>query len=316
MGLLMILAAALAGVAAETPRLDGTLSGVVVDGSRTGLPLADVEVVLRVGIDGRFVSVERSRTDREGRFVFTRLPVGTGHIYLAGANWKEVHFPGPRVVLTQDHPSPTIRIAVFDPLTDPNPLIIEEMEVVLRSREGSVEVTETLRIRNPTRQCYVGKPEHAGGGPVTLALGIPASFQHITFEKEAFGRRFAVVRDRLVTGIPWPPGERTLRYTYVVAQRRGVYHWTRHLNLPCRRLRLRVETASPDDVVCSLGKAAKSGPSFVEFASDRPLAGGSELHVTIGSAPVPMIVYGRVAAVGLLASLAATVIGIAWRRRR
>ena len=42
----------------------------------------------------------------------------------------------------------------------------------------------------------------------------PADFQKVTFHEEFFGRAFAMRDGKLVTSIPWEPGQRVLAFTY------------------------------------------------------------------------------------------------------
>jgi len=306
-----LLVATLAGAGpAEQRRCDGVISGTVVNGTRRDQPVAGAEVVLRVGVDGRFVSVESVRSGPDGRFEFTRLPVGTGHVYLPGANWQDVHFPGERIILDADRSRATTEVTVYDSKDQPSPLMIESMEIVVRTLPGALEVTETMQIRNPSRFCYVGAPRHSEGGPVTLELRIPPDFKRITFEREGFGRRFAVIREKLVTSIPWPPGERSLRYTYVVPHDKSTPTWLRPLDLPCRQLRLRVETDAPRAVACSLDSTGVVGDASVEFVVNDELSVGHPLKLEFGHVSVPWMSYAKWGAVILLAiAVAVAVIG-------
>ena len=85
---------------------------------------------------------------------------------------------------------------------------------------------------------------------MTLELSIPPDFERTTFDQEFFGRRFAVVNHKLVTGIPWPPGERELRYTYVLRNTATVLAVAAPLDLPCSDVTIRVDGMSPDEVRC------------------------------------------------------------------
>ncbi len=100
---------------------------------------------------------------------------------------------------------------------------------------------ETLVVRNPSRATYVG--DASAGFATTLALGIPESFERVTFHREFFGRRFHVVNGRLVTDVPWTPGERTLKFTYYLPMTESRYALARPLDLPCSGVRVRVRGA-------------------------------------------------------------------------
>ncbi len=312
LGIAVLVIACGLGMQSDPPT--GSISGRVVNASRDGDRVAGTEVVLRVGIDGRFVSVESTTTGPDGRFTFDKLPVGTGHVYLPGANWADVHFPGPRIELTEANRRVAVEIRVFESVAEPNPLVIEQMDVVIRTRPGSLHVTETLRIVNPTTSCFVGAPRHAGGGPVTLQLHVPVDFERITFVREGFGRRFAVINDKLVTGIPWPPGSRELKFSYVIANDQRHRTWSRPLDLPCEKLQVRIETDSPDEVVCNLASLSGAGGAVV-YESQAELPAGYRLEVELGKLPISVMAYGRYAALLLLVLSVAAAIGFSVVRR-
>jgi len=106
-------------------------------------------------------------------------------------------------------------------------------------------------VDNPTQSCSIGQAGKDGVPPVTLRLAIPPEFGRTTFQEEFYGRRFAISDGKLVTGIPWPPGRRELKYTYVAPTETPAYRWNRP-DLPCEALRVCVENAKPGDAVCRL----------------------------------------------------------------
>ena len=142
--------------------------------------------------------------------------MGDGVVYQAGATRHGIFYPGPRIRLTDLQPIARTELSVCDAVAGPNPLVLKKMDVTIRPETGLLKVTESLLLENPSHTCYVGEAAHDGADPVTLELSIPPDFERTTFDLEFFGRRFAVVNNKLVTSVPWPPGERELRYTYVL----------------------------------------------------------------------------------------------------
>ena len=177
------------------------------------MPVGRAEVVLRVKLHGQFVPVEKTNADAQGKFLFQHLPVGDDCQYRPGANQDGVHYPGPPIKLTSRLPHADVTLTVCSSVTHPNPLVIRQYEVIVRPEPGALNVTETILVDNPSSTCYVGRPDHEGAEPVTLQLAIPSDFERTTFHKEFFGRRFSLVDGRLVTGIPWTPGRRELKFT-------------------------------------------------------------------------------------------------------
>jgi hypothetical protein len=267
-------------------------------------------------LDGEFVVVASTKTHRDGSFRFEGLPLDIGSLYLPGANQDDVHFPGPRISLNANRPRATINLNVFDSISQANPLVIESHDIIVHAEPGSLKVRETMLINNPSLQCYVGVPRHPGGGPVTLELGVPADFERITFDKEAFGRAFKLINNKLVTGIPWPPGKRELGFSYVIANEKGNRTWQRRVDLPCSRLLMKVRTETPDHVACNLPIAATSQDGEACFESKaEPLPMGHVLQLELDHLPMSMMVYARRIASLILMTLVAAVSVVSVRRR-
>ncbi len=304
----------------QSAQNDGTIRGVVLNASRGDVPAGGAEVVLRVKLDGQFVPLAETAADAQGRFDFEELPLGEHFQYLPGANRDGIHYPGPRVQLTRQRPRIHLELSVCDSVAEPNPLVIRRHEILVRPEPGALHVTETLLIANPTSICYVGRAVGQDTQPVTLRLNVPSDFDRATFHKEFFGRRFSLAAGKLVTGIPWTPGERELKLTYVLPNTQAHRLWQRPLDLPCSDVRVCVETTRPDEVICNLpaGPVRRRGETtLVTFASDgKTLPAGHVIRLELGRLPVPWMAYGSSLAVAALALLIAGASVLMIRRRR
>jgi hypothetical protein len=280
---------------------NGTVSGIVVNASSAKTPVSGAEVVLRAEVHGESLICGETTSDEQGRFVFHDLPQGEAYWYLPGANRDGVHFPGARLQLTAKRPRAEVEISVCDSISAPSPLLIRRQEVSLRFQAGALTVTESIVVDNPSQRCYVGATPAEGGEPVTLQLAIPSDFERITFQTEFFGRRFYLLNGKLATGIPWPPGRRELKFTYVLPVQQGIYLWQRPLDLPCEQLRLSIETAKVEDISCNLARASSETASEAVYQSHGEiLPKGHVIRLEMGHMPVPFMVYARWSAVALL----------------
>ena len=295
---------------------EGIIEGVVLNATRNQEVSSGTEVVLRALFNGKFVSLAQTVTQSDGSFRFAGLPLDGAGPYLPGANQGDVHFPGPRVVLSANRPNANVTLAVFESASRPNPLVIENHEILVHVEPGSIKVRETMVIDNPSSHCYVGSPRHAGGGPVTLQLGIPVNFERITFDKEVFGRHFSLINEELVTGIPWPPGKRELGFSYVIANDQNNHTWQRRVDLPCSSVNVIVHANHPDQVTCNLPVRSAAQDGKASFASsDGPLPAGYLVQLDLDSLPVSTMVYARWIALLILLLLIVAISSISIRRR-
>ena len=224
--------------------------------------------------------------------------------YVPGASRGEIHYPGPRLTLTEENPDAQVRIVVYEQSTGPNPLVMEQHDIFVRPRTAALEVTESMVISNPAKMSYVGQPDQGAIGPSTLQLAIPSNFERVTFAKEFYGRRFSLVNGKLMTDIPWPPGKRRLKFTYVLPKEKGPVLWQRPIDLPCSLVRLTVLTDKPGEVRCDLEAERSATDHQVTFTTAGPaLPAGREIHLQHGPIGRALMVYGRWAALTFLGLL-------------
>jgi hypothetical protein len=301
--LIPLVALAALGIGANSPQdTTQSIEGVVVNGTRGGIPVPGAEIILRTGDEASLSPVAKTRADREGHFVFTNVPVQPGLVYLPGANHEGVHYPGPRLRLLPGGGITRVKITVFDALTTASPLVAEKHEVDVLVKTGVLEVTESMSISNPTSTTYVGSAPSEDWSR-TLALSIPQAFERVTFSGEFYGRRFRLGNGCLETDIPWTPGRRELRFTYYVPvkEQRGTLE--RVLDLPCSLLRIRVRGEAADQVACNLKRVDGAEKDIALFESSEQLAAGYKIFLQLGGLPVPWFLYGRWAALALFATL-------------
>jgi hypothetical protein len=208
-----------------------------------------------------------------------------------------------------------VKLTVFDAVASPSPLVAEQHDIDVQIRTGVLEITETLRINNPTRRTYVGEAS-SEAAPTTLSLHIPETFERVTFDKEFHGRQFTIADKRVVTNIPWPPGLHELKFTYHLPVEESQPTLERALDLPCSLVRVRVRGENADGIVCNLPRvAACSDQTAVFESSEKPIAAGHKVTVRFASVAAPWTAYGPWIAVAGLAGLILGTIGLLLRQR-
>jgi hypothetical protein len=296
----------------------GSIRGVVVNASQDMAPLAGAEVVLRVRLEGQFAVAAKAVADAHGRFAFDNIPADANYIYLPGANREGVHYPGPRIRLSRETPHAQVRLPVHDTVSHPSPLVLRRHEIVVQPDTDVLRVKETLLIDNPGLRTWVGQPVTEGGRAATLRLSIPEDFLRTTFQGEFYGSQFTLIDGKLVTDIPWTPGQRELTFTYVLANSDRCRVWQRPLDLPCDLLRLQVDSDRPGEVSSNLPLAESALPGSIVFESaGQTLPAGHVVRLQLGSLPVSMVAYARWLALLVLALLTGTTFALgAFRRGR
>jgi hypothetical protein len=208
------------------------------------------------------------------------------------------------VRLSPQQPHARVKLAIHDTVSDPNPLVLRRHEITIHPETDALRVTEKLLIENPSLKTYIGHPQRAGGRATTLRLSIPSDFRRTTFHKEFYGRQFTLFDGRLVTDIPWTPGQRELAFTYVLPNEDRNRVWQRPLDLPCDHLRIEVHTDTPDEISCNLSRASLQTKGAVTFESTgQTLPADHMVRVQLESLPISLATHGRWLALAVLVGL-------------
>ncbi len=302
----------------QEPLVAGSISGVVVNATLDLAPVGGAEVVLRVKLDGQFVIAAEGTADEQGRYRFDEIPADADYIYMPGANLNGVHYPGPRVSLSSLMPHARVALKVHETVAEPSPLVARRHDITIEPQTDALKVTETLLIENPGARTYVGRPAREGGRAATLQLSIPSDFRRTTFQQEFYGRQFTLIDGRLVTDIPWTPGQRELTFTYVLPNQDRNRIWLRPLDLPSEHVRIEIHTDSPGEVQCNLSRNTTQSPGTVVFESiGKTFPAGHVVRLQLGKLPISLATHGRWLALAMLCGLiVASLIGTIYRRRR
>jgi hypothetical protein len=310
------------GVLASPPSPAGVIEGVVVNGSDHRSPVAGATVVLRAEHQGALISIGQTTTDNEGGFRFETPAAAQQMVFLPGANYQGIHYPGSRIRLQGEPSAANRQIVVYETIDQPNPLVASRHDIEIHVDAGALVVTESMVVANRTLRSYVGPGNvntESGNeqSTVTLRLSIPPEFDKVTFAKEFFGRQFQLNGQSLETQIPWTPGSRELKFTYRLPVDRRDYRFRRVLDLPTERVRVTVSGDANDGTTCTLSEAELLYDGAKLFESNgRILPAGDAIELQLGRLPVLWTSYaGWVALAVLLLLVLATSVTVLRRLR-
>ncbi len=106
------------------------------------------------------------RSTPDGSFVFEGLSAAQDVAYLVGARFEGVPYPGARIRFAPGETLREVEVRVADVTRDPSALVLDELRLRLDFLGGSLNVTETLSVRNPgPRTVYVPAEARAGARP-------------------------------------------------------------------------------------------------------------------------------------------------------
>jgi len=295
----------------------GSVTGVVVNGSKNNQIVPKATVVLRVQNQGVLAPVMEVEADEQGRFKFENLPLNEQLTFLPGANHDGIHYPGKRHRLSVRQKTVEDQITIYETSKEPCPLVATRHEIELKPEDGALRVSERLLVRNPTPVTYIGKTATPETPAVTLHLSIPGNFDKVTFDKEFFGRTFQVAGQGIETQVPWTPGEREIRFTYRLPMLGDHWQLQRPLDLPCESVQVRVPRDSQAEIACNLPLRWTPDTDSLKYEQTGSASpAGFTVEIKRGVPPVPWNNYARYGAAGVLAVLLSLIGIVVWWRKR
>lgn len=158
-----------AGSPPDVPGGDGTLRGVVVE-ALTETPLADVEIALYALSAEGVPGLRRSRSDAQGRFVFEGIARSANLVYLVGARYQGVPFPGARVSFGADETEREVEVRISPLTSERAGLTMGAAELRLQRTPQGMRAVQTLRLSNPGPSTfYIAADQRSAAAPALRA---------------------------------------------------------------------------------------------------------------------------------------------------
>lgn len=129
-----------------------TIHGRVISKEDPTRGIAQAKVVLYALLSDGSPGLRKTVTDADGRFRFEAISNSPDITYLLGAEYKNIPFPGARIVFTPGELEREVPIAVTAPIKDGSQVTLNEMEIEVNWVGGEVTFTEFYLIDNKAIQ--------------------------------------------------------------------------------------------------------------------------------------------------------------------
>ena len=203
------------GVAFAQEPANGTIEGQVVNQSEGGGSVADLSVSLISGGEEEGAAETRTaRTDGEGRFQFSNIPVESS--YLVRVDYMKIAYYYP-LDFSDTETTISIEIPVCDTTASDQAIRIAWHHVVVRIQEEDISVTEVILLVNDGDRTYVGSEATSFEGKQgTLVFTMPPGAMQFEVPEDS-AEDYLLVDNMVVTTMVFPPGEKQLLYYYQLA---------------------------------------------------------------------------------------------------
>lgn len=304
--------------AAET----GTLRGKVINVS-TGRPQPGVVLELLTGSEtegGRVL--ERVRSDRRGRYVFTDLETGEDRFYALDARFQGGLFAGRPITVPSDTARPPVissTMRVWSTTSEPDVVEIQRDDMFVVANSDGLGVIESVTLINSSDKAYIGRGRSMIGDEATgasFAFSIPSAAQGINVFDSTLDIPELVAVDRgFAATAAIPPGRTQVTFSYQLPGTGGTFDVSRVALY--RTVETSIYAAAPLEVrsnrLVARGSIELEGKRYRRWTSEEPLEAGDPLQaIAVAQGQVPVRLF---ALIGGGIAIVLTAAGIAIRRR-
>ncbi|HEX8732475.1 MAG TPA: hypothetical protein VF725_10505 [Ktedonobacterales bacterium] len=226
LALLAALALALGlGVApARAAGAQGSVSGVVRNGSHAHAAVAGQTVTLQLTIGSTTKDIATTASDAQGRFSFGGLDTSAssdlGGQYAVYTTFQGgTYAAGPLNLAT--NPNQTATLTIYDATQDSSALSVSVATILIRQPDathGLIGVGEFITMRNSGTTAFVGNLPSAGGStsamPSLLRFSLPPTAQNVTTGVGFFNTDAIQIGTGFAAAATVPPGQTEFAFAY------------------------------------------------------------------------------------------------------
>ncbi len=208
-------------------------------------PAAGVSVLLYALPSGGAPGLRRAVTDADGAFAFEGISNRPDTVYLVGARYGGVPFPGARVLFGPDELERRVEVRVTPVRDDAGPVAIERLRVRLDALGSSLLVDENLTLRNEGSHTWYRPPAGRTEADSPVRLGLPRDAGEFRMPLGVPPEGLVRRDDEASFYGPVYPGSQELGWAYEVALREGRFDLTRRLPAEVGSVELWVPADAP-----------------------------------------------------------------------
>lgn len=287
------------------PKLTAVLVVSVVNGTPDGhSPVGDSVTVKIIRHEELFVTLEGTVGD-DGKAVFTAVPLGEHLIATLVCRHEQVVFGGRNIALTPSQTHLTTQVRVYDVSSDNSALLVSSHHISIKRTEGGIEVSEYMRLKNPTGMAISAVADAAGNKPPVMRIILPTGYRDFASQSYFITHALTFTEQGFTDSMAVAPGEYDLKFSYVLDVAGEQMEFVKEFSLTTDSIQL--FTALPNAQARGLGSATDfvmSDGRAAKYYSLGPHKSGEELRFQLSGFVLPKkdrtwiiigVVFGHVA---------------------
>lgn len=196
----------------------GHITGQLLDGSNSNVPLASQQVTLQIAEGNNTRDLATATTDAQGNFSFDNLSTDKTISYAVYIRYQGAQYVSSLVAL-YSNPSPQLNLTVYQAIQRTDNIAIVSATVLLHEpnvQKGTITVSEVFEFMNLTNRTYVGSLDASKGRPNALSFSLPAGTSTIILGKGFPGYQVIQVDRGMASDAAILPGQNEFSFSFEV----------------------------------------------------------------------------------------------------
>lgn len=207
----------------------GVIEGQLLNGTEGGGSTAAQTVTLTTYLNDKESATASATSDAAGKFVFKGLSISPGHAYEPKVRYQDADYSGGKIILSANETSKIISLKVYDSTTSDAALKVSIAHTIMTPVDGGLQVMEFLVFTNNSNLTYIGFSD-ASGARKTIRLPLPDEATDIQIGGDL--QSLSQDQNGFFDVSPVFPGEKTLLFSYRIANSSNSYTFVRKVDYP------------------------------------------------------------------------------------
>ncbi|MFC2020652.1 hypothetical protein ACFLU1_02525 [Chloroflexota bacterium] len=223
---------------------DGMIDGQIVNGTADGSSVANLDIALKIYLNGDEMDSATSVADTEGRFTFSDLLTEPEYSYEVSLFYQEAEYFSDIIIFSDNETTKSANIVVYNSTDDASAIMIVMAHTIIYAGENSIDVTEYYLFANDDDLTYIGSEViNEEGTKETLSFNLAAG---VTQFQPTLGLMDCCIfssEEGFIDTMAVMPGMKEISYSYTIDTGSGEYTLPLKINYPVVNYDLMVQGA-------------------------------------------------------------------------
>jgi len=238
-------------------------------------------------MDEAEVDIAVTKTDAEGKFMFSGLPTALGYQYEVGIKFQGAEYNSERLSFNEGETTKSTEVIVYDSTTSDKAIKIAMSHIIIYIEEDTLLVKEYYLFANETDRTYIGSDGKANTATAVLFFSLPEAATELQSTMGLMDCCIVIGESGFIDTMPVLPGMKEVSYSYRVNQSSGKYTLSQMIYYPTDRFDLLIQG---EDIQANSDQLSNDEPMHIngihyDHLVGQEIAAGQTLIIQLSGLP-------------------------------